>query len=171
MGAEYIENLAIPLIRMDNKKMCSSYKFFDSEMDMVEKKSKLKEFLADSTVEVENFEEMCEKLDDEYTQIKQDRSDLRSFIFKAGEEDIAVPINVHRLIQNSKEMFSVKQRNVTSLSPSYAIKQVQDLLQNGIKVYKPNRMENMPLLQEANSNATWLFKIYLRTMLCTKHLI
>jgi len=46
MAAEHIENLDIPLLKMDNKTMESKYRFFNSKMDIDEKRLKIKEYVS-----------------------------------------------------------------------------------------------------------------------------
>jgi DNA-directed RNA polymerase II subunit RPB1 len=52
---------------------------------------------------------------------------------------------------------------------------IQDLLNsdhpNGIKVYQQPRLEASQLFREANENATWLTKIYIRSCMTAKHVI
>jgi hypothetical protein len=99
MAAEYIENLSIPLIEMDNQTMDKNYNFFNGVSDTIEKKEKVKKYVQESAVDsIEDFEGLCDKLGQEYEQIKQDREDLRKYIFINGEKDIFVPINLNRII-------------------------------------------------------------------------
>jgi len=136
MAAEYIENLSIPLLKMDDKEMSSKYCFFDPKTDKTEKQVKLKEYVQKWAVdEIENFDGVCDKLEEEYKQIQQDRTDLREHILFA-KEDIHVPVNLTRLIWNAKEMFNVKERGQTELTPDYVIEKTQKLLSDGIKVYQ-----------------------------------
>lgn len=68
-------------------------------------------------------------------------------------------------------MFAVKLRSQTTLTPDYVMSETDKLLKDGIRVYQQKRMESSPLFAEANQDATWLTKIYLRTFLCSKHMI
>lgn len=68
-------------------------------------------------------------LTEEYDQLFQDRDDLRKFIFAStGENTIALPVNVPRLLWNSKERFNINSKGKTDLSPSYVCEVVRDLL-------------------------------------------
>lgn len=142
MAAEYIENLSIPLLAMDNQTMAKKYDFFHGQEDAADKKQRMLEYIPRHVVEqIEDFPEVCERLVQEYEQIKQDREDLRSLILKNGEDDIAVPINMHRIIQNAKAMFNVPHRQQTLLEPGYVMNKVADLLKQGIRVYPQNKID------------------------------
>jgi DNA-directed RNA polymerase II subunit RPB1 len=58
-----------------------------------------------------------------------------------------------------------------TVDPNYVIDKVQELMTNGIKVYQQCKMDQSQLFVDANNDATWLFKIYMRTQLCAKHVI
>lgn len=83
-------------------------------------------------------------------------------------------VNVPRLLWTAKEMFGVKPRNQTDLSPAYVIESTRRLLESGekgIRVYQAPRLAASQLFVDANRDATWLFKIYLRSVLSAKHVI
>lgn len=79
------------------------------------------------------------------------------------------------MIQVAKEKFDVKARGKSDLTPGYVFDSIQDLLNSnhptGIKVYQQPRLDISPLFHEANENATWLTKIYMRSMLTVKNII
>ena len=63
LGAEYIENVFIPSMKMDDKSIEKSFKFFKAE-DITEKQSQLSEYIPKSIIEEgPQFDEMCQKLD------------------------------------------------------------------------------------------------------------
>jgi len=104
-----------------------------------------------------------------------DREALRSVIIRGGEDEVHLPVNVPRLLKTAKEKFRIKSRGKTDLTPGYAFDELSALLDsqnaNGIKVYQEPRLNSSPLFVEGNENATWLTKIYLRTMLSAKHVV
>lgn len=79
------------------------------------------------------------------------------------------------MVELAKEKFDVKARGKSDLSPGYVFDSIQDLLNSshpdGIKVYQQQRLETSELFHEANENATWLTKIYMRSMLTVKNII
>lgn len=111
---------------------------------------------------------IAKALQDEYTEIKQDREQLRNSIFKMTNEDtIHMPINLHRIIHNAKRMFEISNRSKTDLKPTDVITKLRDTLTNLCVV--PN--QNSPLLIEANQDATLLTRIYLKSILNSKNVI
>ena len=69
---------------------------------------------------------MCEGLDLEYKQLKEDRDALRRDILPNGEDGIHLPVNVDRLLWTAKEMtakerFGRARRDKTDLTPDYVI--------------------------------------------------
>jgi len=101
----------------------------------------------------------------------QDREDLRTLIFKrSSDDDIHIPVNVPRIIWNAKEEYKIKANSKSDLHPSLVLQKLENLLQDlspipGINV----RRDELTL--QAKENSTWLFKIYLRSMLCSKNMI
>lgn len=78
MAAEYIENLSIPLIKMDNAKMVESFQFFPPGTDIAERRARLRESVAEDVVDgIGDFEGLCGDLDAEFEQLKKDREALR----------------------------------------------------------------------------------------------
>lgn len=79
-------------------------------------------------------------------------------------------MNVPRIIWNAKEQFNIRPHQKSNLHPAYAIKRLQSLMEElapipGVFIKKD------PLILEANSDSTWLFKIYLRSLLSAKQVI
>jgi DNA-directed RNA polymerase II subunit RPB1 len=69
LAAEYIEDLSIPLLTMDNKSVEQRFKFFSEKLDSAEKRVKLKETVCESLVEEyeeQKFENLVGMLDAEY---------------------------------------------------------------------------------------------------------
>lgn len=133
MSAEFIENQRIPLLKYNNEQMSKNFRFFKGQGDQRENKQLLKDYLYDYNIdqileEDENLEKMQQLLTEEYDQLYKDREDLRHFIFaKTGENAVALPVNVPRLIWNSKERFNINSKGKTDLSPSYVCEVVRDL--------------------------------------------
>lgn len=71
---------------------------------------------------------MSSLLKEEYEQLMTDRKDLREFIFPDGENSIALPVNVPRLLWNAREEFELGIKNQVDLDPAYVIKKTKALL-------------------------------------------
>jgi DNA-directed RNA polymerase II subunit RPB1 len=113
---------------------------------------------------------MVLKLTEEYRQLQTDRDDLREIILKKQGDEVHLPVNVPRIIWNAKEQFKIRPNAKTDLHPSYVLERLTNLTNEltpipGINVRKD------PLILAAKENSTWLFKIYLRSLLCTKAVI
>ena len=65
------------------------------------------------------------------------------------------------------------------MTPDYVIDEVKKLLENnrtglqqhGIMIYDKKKLGQSQLFKDANENATWILKMYIRTELCAKNLI
>ena len=68
MAAEYIEDVSIPLIKMDNKTMTERFQFFTPGTDIAERRARLRESVADDVVDsIGDFEGLCRDLEGEYS--------------------------------------------------------------------------------------------------------
>lgn len=68
MAAEYIEDVSIPLIKMDNRKMAERFRFFTPGTDIAERRVRLRESVADDVVDgIGDFEGLCRDLEGEYS--------------------------------------------------------------------------------------------------------
>ncbi|KAF7293441.1 DNA-directed RNA polymerase subunit [Mycena indigotica] len=69
------------------------------------------------------------KLDEEYTQLSDDRNLLRTFIFpRAGNTtNFYLPVNMQRIIQNATQIFRIDRRQPSDLEPAYILDAVREL--------------------------------------------
>jgi hypothetical protein len=68
----------------------------------------MKDFIHDDVVDEllqdnESMDKLNQMLEEEFSQLKRDRHELRSFIFTSGDDKIALPVNIPRLLTNAKE--------------------------------------------------------------------
>lgn len=111
-----------------------------------QERSALGKYLVDDTVrDITDMDRLTTKLKEEFDQIMDDRSALRSFIFPHGEKDICVPINVQRIILRAKTYFEVPHRKKTALNPEYVFDKVKDLCDKHLKVYPDSKLEKSPI--------------------------
>ena len=157
-AAEYIEDMKINLMEYNNDELENHARLRHKEKNSDEIQRVLSKFMDPKIAqEIANDAQMKMRLDNEFDQLKQDREDLRHIILKKqGSNDIHFPVNLSRIIWNAKEQFKIKHNSVTDLHPNHV---------PGIHIRKD------PLLLQARENSTWLFKIYLRSMLNTKSMI
>ncbi|CAN0546757.1 unnamed protein product, partial [Ectocarpus sp. 8 AP-2014] len=74
-----------------------------------------------------------------------------------------VPVNIKRLVWNSQKMFQIKPYGESDMSPTYVIRRVRELCE-GLSVVTGEDS----LSVEAQSNATMLFKILVRSEMSAK---
>lgn len=169
MSGEFVEDMSIDLLKMDNATVEKRYNFLTRDMS----RERLQNLFTDPEVGKKIFEDplLMKELDDEYRQVLDDRDTLRNSIFKCTTDDsIHLPINVPRIIKNGKRMFEINNRSKTDLTPHDVISKVSSSLANLIVVPAVQSKKDSLLIQ-ANHDATLLFKIYLRTILNSKNVI
>jgi DNA-directed RNA polymerase II subunit RPB1 len=79
-------------------------------------------------------------------------------------------VNVRRLITNAKAYRKILPSSKSDLNPREVLDTMKSLI-NGLKVFPGCDLKNNPLAYEANENATFLFKIFIRQVLSTKQVI
>ncbi|KAL8656362.1 MAG: hypothetical protein Q9210_000289 [Variospora velana] len=104
-------------------------------------------------------------LDDEYEQLQMARDFLRE---KKGDDNSMyyLPLNIVRILENAKAAFKIKNSARSNLHPAEVIPQVNELLDRLVIV----RGDDL-LSEEAQHNATLLFKAQLRSRLAFKRLV
>ena len=109
--------------------------------------------------------ELQEMLDQEFTQLSEDREMLRK-IFPRGDTKAYLPVNLRRLIWNAQKNFEIDLRAKCPIPPAYIIKQMEELSKKLVIVGGEDKLS-----KEAQLNATMLFNIHLRSTFCTKKVI
>ena len=87
-----------------------------------------------------------------------------------NDDSIHMPINLKRIIQNAKKMFELNPRNKTDLKPTDVVQKLQKTLSD-ICVIPGMNQKSKGLIIEANSDATMLLKIYIKSILNSKNVI
>lgn len=105
-------------------------------------------------------------LDSEYAQLKRDRELLRGFIFKDGDSQKPLPVNIRRVVQNAQQIFNVDQHRVSDLTVDEIVNGVKKLCDERLVVIRGGG-----ILEEAQENATLLFKCLVRSRLATKRVV
>ncbi len=114
---------------------------------------------------LENSLDLQTKLDREFAQLKADRRVLRE-IFPNGDASWPLPVNIQRIIQNSRQIFNIDTRKPSDLDPGFVVDKVVELADSLVIIRGDD-----PLSQEAQSNATLLFKCLLRSTLAVRRVI
>lgn len=109
-------------------------------------------------------QELAAKIEQEWQELKADRSSLRS-IFSSPNVKIHLPCNLQRLIWNAQKIFHVDTKKKCDLSPLKVIEGVRDMTERLMIVSGEDRIS-----QQAQYNATLLMKILIRSTLSTKQM-
>lgn len=158
MDATYLESQQLQTIRLSNEQMRQRF-LFETDDRSLEKANLKREI----TEELKRGD--TDLLTEEFDQLMQDRDTLRSLI-PSGDTDIILPVNVTRLIWNSKKTFSADPRRPNDLHPYEVVRALQELNEKLIAVYG-----NDEISKEAQHSATLLLMIHLRSMLASKELV
>ncbi|KAI9805848.1 MAG: DNA-directed RNA polymerase II subunit rpb1 [Sarcosagium campestre] len=104
--------------------------------------------------------------DQEWEQLLIDREFLRSQKTDNVEESFYLPLNIMRIMESAKTTFRIKSRTRSDLHPGDVIPAVRQLLERLVIVRGDD-----DLSQEAQENATLLFKALLRSRLAFKRIV
>ncbi|KAJ7480001.1 DNA-directed RNA polymerase II, subunit 1 [Mycena galericulata] len=112
--------------------------------------------------------ELQAKLDEEYTQLVEDRRLLRTFIFPRADPttNFYLPVNLMRIVQNSKQIFHIDHRKPSDLEPAYIVDAVRELGERLIVVRGDD-----PLSKEAQQDAVLRFRMHLRATFATRRVL
>ena len=116
--------------------------------------------------------ELRSMLDAEFEQLETDRKELRGIQAFAGKESDNVtylPVNIDRLLWSAQRQFKIDINSPTTLNPRVVIEAVNSMCANNLIVI--NAAEGDRLAEEAQENATTLFKIMVRSKLCSKRVL
>lgn len=154
-----LEKTKIELLEFNNDTMIEKFKF--ENMDNYQYWSG---FMEDDSVDTffEN-DDLENRLNKEYQLMMEFRRQLREDVFKninyINDSNTFIPINLHRLIQNTIDNFNIKKYHLSDLSPLYVLDRL-DYLINTITQYLPEKNDSM-----------LLFKIIFKTHLSPKRCI
>ncbi|KAI0344206.1 beta and beta-prime subunits of DNA dependent RNA-polymerase [Trametopsis cervina] len=112
--------------------------------------------------------ELQAKLDEEFTQLSEDRRLLREFIFPRSDPVTPryLPVNLQRIVQNAVQIFHIDRRKPSDLEPAYIIDSVRELCDRLIIV-----RGNDPLSLEGQANSTLLFRMHLRATFAARRVL
>ena len=110
--------------------------------------------------------ELEQLLDEEFAQLESDRQLLRNEIFQTDMVDTYLPLNISRLVLNAQQIFHIDPRKPSDLSPFEIVDGLRRTLDK-LTVVRGND----PISRAMQENATLLFKIHVRSYLCSKQTI
>ncbi len=158
----HIEQQRVDIIACSNKQF--ERKFRVDLMDSKPETSISPDFLEQANEMIGDVETQ-KHLDNEYRQLEKDRAELRKNR-QDDTENLQLPLNVIRILDTAKTTFKIKNGARSNLHPAEVIPQVEDLLDRLVIVRGTDRLS-----EEAQHNATLLFKIQLRSRLAFKRLV
>lgn len=158
----HIESQRVDIIACSTKQF--ERKFRVDLMDSKSETSISPEFLEQANEMIGDVETQ-KHLDNEYRQLEKDRAELRKNR-QDDSENLQLPLNVIRILETAKTTFKIKNGARSNLHPAEVIPQVQDLLDRLVVVRGTDKLS-----EEAQHNATLLFKIQLRSRLAFKRLV
>ena len=136
------------------------------KLDLSAGEKALRKYLTDEVIRDLFSNESLQILDDEWKQLNEDRTNLRQIFSTGDTSKIVLPCNLERLIYNAKKTFHLSTRTQSNLSPLQVIQGLHHLTERLIIVKGSDRLS-----QEAQSNATMLMKILLRSSLSSRQVL
>jgi len=159
LAGEMVEFQNIPIYKISNKKFEKGWKFDTSN------ERHLKRVLNEDIVRglLTNAQDLA-VLEDEWRQLARDRKTVRE-IFPLGDARIVLPCNLERLIVNAQKTFHVNLRAPSDLNPVKIVESIRRLTEKIVIVGGEDRLS-----KEAQTNATLLMNILLRSFLSSKRI-
>ncbi|KAF3913880.1 hypothetical protein ABW21_db0204012 [Orbilia brochopaga] len=115
--------------------------------------------------EIQGDVEAQAALDEEWDRLLLARETLRS-VTKDADDNMHLPINVLRILENAKSIFRIKKNGRSDLEPVEAILMIKQMLDDLIVIRGSD-----PISEEAQYNATLLFRSHLQGRLAFKRLV
>ncbi|CDK25021.1 unnamed protein product [Kuraishia capsulata CBS 1993] len=135
-------------------------------VDLMNASQGIKPELVEYGTEILGSVELQKLLDEEYTQLLEDRKYLRDVCFSNGDYNWPLPVNIRRIIQNAQQIFHVDHAKASDLAIPDIVQGVQELCKRLHVVRGKSE-----LMQEAQRNATLLFQCLLRSRLATRRVL
>lgn len=160
LDAVHIEGQKIDIIK------CSDHQFAKKfRVDVMDPKLSLSREVLEQADEIAGDIEVQRYLDEEWEALVVDREFLRAGRTDDDEQH-QLPLNLQRLVESAKTKFRIKDGARSDLHPAYVVPEVRKMLDELVVVRGDD-----PLSQEAQHNATLLFKALLRSRLAFKRLV
>ncbi|OCK95282.1 DNA-directed RNA polymerase II subunit RPB1 [Cenococcum geophilum 1.58] len=156
----YIEKQIVDIIT------CSDQKFEQRfRVDVMDPSLSLSPDVLELAPEIAGEIDVQRYLDEEWEQLLKDRAFIRDGI-DDDKEELALPLNIVRMIETAKTKFRIKEGARSDLHPVTVIQKVRALLDKLVIVRGDDHLS-----LEAQESATMLFKCHLRSRLAFKRLV
>ncbi|ESN92211.1 hypothetical protein HELRODRAFT_103917 [Helobdella robusta] len=160
LAGEWVEFQNLPSLKPSDKGFERGFKF-----DPTNEKH-LKHYLNEDVLKkLSGDANVIAEVEKEYEQLLEDRIAVRQ-IFPSGDSKIVLPCNLQRLIWNAQKIFRIHSRKPSNLHPVKIIQDVRELSKKFMIVKGEDRLS-----KAANTNATLLMNILVRSTLCSKKVI
>jgi len=112
--------------------------------------------------------ELQSKLDQEYGRIAEDHCLLRDFVFPRTPttQPHYLPVNLYRILENSKQIFHINSRKPSDCDPAYVVDTIEELGKRLVVVRGDDAIS-----REGQSNATLLFRMHVRSTLASRNIL
>ncbi|KAK9384066.1 DNA-directed RNA polymerase II subunit RPB1 [Kockiozyma suomiensis] len=158
LDATFVEKQSVDTISGSNDRFAQRFK-----VDLMDPQHTLKPSLLECGNDIIGDTEVQSLFDEEYEQLCADRMLLREFVFKNGEDAWPLPVNIHRIIRNSQQIFHLDRQKASDLTPAEVIEKIRELCKRLIVVRGDDS-----IVQEVQENATTLMQCLVRSRLASK---
>eukprot|EP00922_Rhytidocystis_sp_ex-Travisia-forbesii_P061301 GHVS01090880.1.p1 GENE.GHVS01090880.1~~GHVS01090880.1.p1 ORF type:complete len:1706 (-),score=216.23 GHVS01090880.1:641-5758(-) len=166
MGAEYVEDQQMELMRVDLTQLRKTYKHDFNESNRYASWIQNPKIRSDLLLD---YRQQA-ILEGEFEQLEADKFDICTRVFSDGDSRQHLPVNIRRLIEYAKMQFPPNPKQCMTLSPVTIVNQVKNLLDNRLVLVKPTGPDDN-ISMEVQANATILLKAHLRTHLNSRKLM
>ena len=170
MAGEFIEDQKLEILNLKEPDLKKKCKFFNEYLDRERQYERMCTFMeiskVNEVIESKEYPAIRKALEDEYTQILEDRNELRENIFPNLEDKIHIPINIPRIISNAKCLFKINSFTKSDINPLVLITKVNELKNELIMVQGNDNVSTV-----AQKNALKLMSIVINYNLCCKNII
>ena len=160
LDAVHIEKQNVDIISCSNDKFEARFR-----VDVMGDAFPISPAVLDVAYDIKGDVDVQRYLDAEWEQLQEGRAFVRKGV-EDDKEEMALPLNIHRIIESAKSKFRIKDGARSDLHPIQTITKVRETLDRLIVVRGDDHLS-----LEAQESATKLFKIHLRSRLAFKRLV
>lgn len=163
MDGSVMERQVLDSLRISDEKFIKKYR-----IDL----TKPKESIPSSLLETHVYQSLISNpesqliLDEEFNQLALDRKFMREYIFKKGDAQWPLPVNLRRLIWNAQIIFRVDRRKPLDIGPVEIYQSIKALGEKLVVV----RGDDL-ITKQVQQNASLLFRMLLRSTFASRRVI
>lgn len=161
LDAASVEYQVLDTMRLNNTAFEDAYK-----IDVTDTDKTISASMFEPGHEIDGDFDIQKVLDQEFKELSEDRRELQTLIFPSGEASWPLPVNLDRIILNSKQIFHIAPHGKSDLSPEKVYRDVRELLSRLVVVRGEDRIS-----KEHQQQATGLFQMLVRMKLTVRKLI